>query len=311
MATPAIEFKDVTKVYRKRFRGQEICALTNVSFEVAPADVCAFLGPNGAGKTTSISILMGFQFADFGEIRVLGYEPGDVRAKKGIGFLPENFAFYKYMTAPKLLRFHAKLAGLTEPQANSLIPDLLHQVKLNGYEQLKIAKYSRGMVQRLGIAQALLSNPDLVILDEPTSGLDPAGRKDVRDTIMSLKNAGKTIFLSSHILSEVEQICDRVIIIDRGRLVRAGTLQEMLGPGDHVEIVANQLPEQLMPAMQEMGAHIEQNARGTHITVAMGRKREVAELLWNAGSEVISINPVRTSLEELFLQLVGGDGKAA
>ncbi|HKS83362.1 MAG TPA: ABC transporter ATP-binding protein [Candidatus Acidoferrales bacterium] len=311
MTTPAIEFREVTKVYRRRLRGVEIAALTNVSFEVAPAEVCAFLGPNGAGKTTSISLLMGFHYADLGEIRVLGYAPGDVRAKKGIGFLPENFAFYKYMTAPKLLRFHAKLAGLSAGDAEMLIPKLLTQVKLNGYEELKIGKYSRGMVQRLGIAQAMLCDPQLVVLDEPTSGLDPAGRKDVRDTILEMKAEGKTIFLSSHILSEVEQICDRVIIIDRGRLVRQGTLQEMLGPGDTVEIVTDMLPQQLEPVFHEMGAKIEATARGIQITAPMSRKREAAELLWNAGCDVRSMNPVRGSLEQLFLELVGGDGKAA
>src|SRR5271168_2592140 len=213
MPGPAIEFREVTKVYRQRLGGAQIAALTNVSFEVAPGEVCAFLGPNGAGKTTSISILMGFQFADSGEIRVMGFLPGDVRAKKQIGFLPENFAFYKYMKARKLLRFHARLAGVPPAQVDNLISDLLYKVKLHSYEDLKIGKYSRGMVQRLGIAQALLSDPQLIVLDEPTSGLDPTGRKEVRDTIHSLKAAGKTIFLSSHILSEVEQICDRVIIV--------------------------------------------------------------------------------------------------
>jgi ABC-2 type transport system ATP-binding protein len=311
MTTPAIEFREVTKVYPRRFRGQEIAALTNVSFEVAPADVCAFLGPNGAGKTTSISILMGFLFADSGDIRVLGYPPGDVRAKQAIGFLPENFAFYKYMTAPKLLRFHAELAGLPAAEAAALIPTLLEKVKLNGYEALKIGKFSRGMVQRLGIAQALISDPQLVVLDEPTSGLDPAGRKDVRDMILALKAEGKTIFLSSHILSEVEQICDRVIIIDKGRLVRAGTLNELLGPGDHVEIAVDQLPEQLEPSLAEMGAQVERTAYGARIMVSVTRKREAAELLWASGSDVISIVPVKNSLEELFLKLVGNGEKPA
>ena len=308
MSGSAIEFREVTKVYRRPLRGQEIAALTNVSFEVAPGEVCAFLGPNGAGKTTSISIIMGFLFADSGEIRVLGFEPGDVRAKQQIGFLPENFAFYKYMKASKLLRFHSELAGIRPEKVDNLISDLLYKVKLQGYEELKIGKYSRGMVQRLGIAQALISDPQLIVLDEPTSGLDPAGRKEVRDTILSLKNAGKTIFLSSHILSEVEQICDRVIIIDRGRMVRSGTIQEMLGAGDRVEIVVDQLPEGLEAAVVETGATVERGAHGVHINAAVAQKRELAERLWAAGCDVISIIPMRSSLEELFLKVVG-DGK--
>src|SRR6202022_3482790 len=195
MTTPAIEFRNVTKVYRKRMRGVEVAALTSATFSVFPGEVCAFLGPNGAGKTTSISMLMGFFYADSGEIRVLGYQPGDIRAKARIGFLPENFAFYKYLNAEKLLHFHGALAGLNSADAARLIPELIAKVKLTGYEKLKIGKYSPGMVQRIGLPQALLGDPQLLILDEPTSGLDPTGRKDVRDLISSLRAAGKTIFL--------------------------------------------------------------------------------------------------------------------
>ena len=308
MANPAIEFREVTKVYRRRMGGTEICALTNVSFDVLPGEVCAFLGPNGAGKTTSISILMGFLYADSGEIRVLGCAPGDVRAKQQIGFVPENFAFYKHLNAEKLMRFHYALTGQPDAGRDNLIRQLLFTVKLNGYERLKIGKYSRGMVQRLGIAQAMLGNPQLLLLDEPTSGLDPAGRKEVRDLIASLKAEGKTIFLSSHILSEVEQICDRVIIVDRGRLVRSGTMDELLGSGDRVEIVVDQLPEQILPTLAEWGAAMDRGTHGVKIAVDTARKRELTETLWAAGCDVISITPVRSSLEELFLKLVGSGG---
>jgi len=306
MATPAIEFLAVTKTYRKPLGGQLIPALSDVSFSVLPGEVCAFLGPNGAGKTTSISILMGFLRADSGEIRVLDFAPGDVRAKQHIGFLPENFAFYKYLTASKLMKFHAALAGVKAPVADRLVPELLNQVKLSGYEKLKIAKYSCGMVQRLGIAQALLGDPQLLILDEPTSGLDPAGRKDVRDLILSLKRAGKTIFLSSHILSEVEQICDRVVIVDRGRLLRTGTVDELLTAGDRVEVLTNLLPETLEPNLAEWGAIFERDAHGVRISIPVAYKRQLAETLWAEGSDVISITPVRSSLEDLFLKVVGG-----
>jgi ABC-2 type transport system ATP-binding protein len=305
MTTAAIEFKEVTKVYRRRLAGQEVPALTHVSFEVGAGEVCAFLGPNGAGKTTSINILMGFLYADWGEIRVLGYAPGDVRAKQKIGFVPENFAFYKYLNAEKLLRFHLALAGGDMSKSIGLIRDLLFKVQLNGYEKLKIGKYSRGMVQRLGIAQALLSDPQLLVLDEPTSGLDPAGRKEVKDLIHAMKNEGKTIFLSSHILSEVEQICDRAIIINKGRLVRMGSLNELLGTGDLVEIVADQLPAEMEPMLGEWGATIDRGAHGVRITVAAARKRELAEKLWGAGCDVVSMVPVRSSLEDLYMKLVG------
>ncbi|MFY9802517.1 MAG: ABC transporter ATP-binding protein [Candidatus Acidiferrales bacterium] len=310
MAPPAIEFQNVTKIYRRILAGQEISALQDVSFEVVPGEVCAFLGPNGAGKTTSISMLMGFFYQNAGTIRVLGYEPGDVRAKQHVGFLPENFAFYKYLNAEKLLRFHMALSGISRTTGDGLIQDLLHKVQLDSYRRLKIGKYSRGMVQRLGIAQALISDPQLLVLDEPTSGLDPAGRKEVRDLISSLKSAGKTIFLSSHILSEVEQICDRVIIIDRGRLVRAGTTDELLGSGDRAEIIVNELSNELGVRLAEGGAYIERNPHTVKIVVVTAQKREVAELLWSAGCDVVSINPVRSSLEELFLKLVAGGAAA-
>jgi ABC-2 type transport system ATP-binding protein len=207
-----------------------------------------------------MSILMGFIYSDAGKTRVFGYPPGDVRAKQRIGFLPENFAFYRYLNAEKLLRFHLHLSGRRSDNPDALIADLLAKVKLDGYKGLKIGKYSRGMVQRLGIAQALLGDPELLVLDEPTSGLDPAGRKEVRDLILALKAEGKTIFLSSHILSEVEQICDRVIIMDRGRLVRSGTLQQMLTEDNRVEIVVDQLPPDLEPRIAEVGATVSREA---------------------------------------------------
>jgi len=308
MATPAIEFAGVTKVYQRRLGGVQVAALSGISFAVARGEVCAFLGPNGAGKTTSMNILMGFIYASSGTSRVFGYEPGDVRAKQRIGFLPENFAFYRYLNAEKLLRFHLRLSGRAVADPEALIAGLLAKVKLDGYKGLKIGKYSRGMVQRLGIAQALLGDPELLVLDEPTSGLDPAGRKEVRDLILALKAEGKTIFLSSHILSEVEQICDRVIIIDRGYMVRAGTMQEMLAEGTRVEIVVDQLTEDLEHAVKERGASVEREGNRVRISLDAAQKRAVVEMLWAGGSDVLSLTPVKTSLEETFLKVVAEGG---
>lgn len=311
MAAPAIEFHNVTKVYRRRFSSERVAALTDVSFEVATGEVCAFLGPNGAGKTTSISILMGFLFADSGEARVLGYEPGDVRAKEQMGFLPENFAFYKYLTAEELLRLHWALTGKGGAIVDGLITRLLIKVKLQGYEQLKIGKYSRGMIQRLGVAQALLGNPQLLVLDEPTSGLDPAGRKEVLDLLAMLKTEGKTVFLSSHILPEVEQICDRVVIIDRGHLVRAGKIGELLGSGNRVEVTVDRLSAEGERIAAERGAEIERGERQVRLVFDAALKREMAELLWSTGCDIISMNPVKSTLEERFLKLVSEyDGAA-
>src|SRR5580704_13291823 len=299
MTTPAIEFREVTKVYRKRLRGVEVAALTNASFSIFPGEVCAFLGPNGAGKTTSISMLMGFFFADSGEISVLGYPPGDVRAKSEIGFLPENFAFYKYLNARRLLQFHYALSGRSTENEDRVISDLLSKVKLAEFEKLKIGKYSRGMVQRLGVAQALLHDPKLLVLDEPTSGLDPTGRKDVRDLISSVRAAGKTVFLSSHLLSEVEQVCDRAIIISKGRVVQSGRMEELLGAADRVEILATSLPEELAARVTEWGGIATKHELGVTVVVPVEKKRELAELLWQSGQDVIHILPLRSSLEDL------------
>lgn len=308
MATPAIEFSGINKVYERRFGGVQVAALSNISFEVARGEVCAFLGPNGAGKTTSMNILMGFIYASSGRSRVLGYEPGDVRAKERIGFLPENFAFYRYLNAEKLLQFHLRLSGRQLADPAALIASLLAKVKLHTFKGLKIGKYSRGMVQRLGIAQALLGDPELLVLDEPTSGLDPAGRKEVRDLILALKAEGKTIFLSSHILSEVEQICDRVIIIDRGHMVRAATMQEMVAEDNRVEIIVDQLSGELEQAVKEQGASVEREPHRVCVVVDVAHKRAMAEMLWAAGCDVVSLTPMKSSLEDTFLKLVAEGG---
>ncbi len=303
----AIEFAGVSKVYKRMFSEERVEALRDVSFSVPPGEVCAFLGPNGAGKTTSIAILMGFLFPNSGDVRVLGYEPGDVRAKAQIGFLPENFAFYRFLTGPKLLALHLALSGRKVSDPFSLIAGLLAQVKLAGYESLHISKYSRGMVQRLGVAQALLGDPQLLVFDEPTSGLDPAGRKEVLDLVHALKHAGKTIFLSSHILPEVEQICDRVVIIDRGRLVRAGRLDEILGAGGKVEIIVDQLSDETAQSLDARGAQIDRSGDGgVRVLVESAVKRETVEMLWASGSDVLRLNPLQNSLEGVFLNLVGG-----
>lgn len=298
-------------MYRRMLRGVEVPALTNASFSVMPGEVCAFLGPNGAGKTTSISLLMGFFYADYGEIRVLGYEPGDVRGKKEIGFLPENFAFYKHLNAERLLKLHGELAGLPPESTRRRCEELLWKVKLNGYESLKIGRYSRGMVQRLGLAQALLASPQLLVLDEPTSGLDPSGRKDVRELLAGLQEQGKTVFLSSHLLSEVEQICDRVIIISRGRVVKTGRMQELLVAGDRVEIVASGISPEIEARIRENGGSVTAGEGEVVIHVVLAEKRAVAEALWAGGWDVIQIVPQRNSLEELYMSTVGTEGGVA
>jgi ABC-2 type transport system ATP-binding protein len=306
MPSAAIEFHSVTKEYRMPMAGKSLVALSELSFRVEPGEVCGFFGPNGAGKTTAISILMGFLRAESGRTTVLGYPAEDIRARQQIGFLPENFAFDGYLTAPKLLRFHFTLAGIGEPPPGA-VERLIEEVKLTGYEQLRIGKYSRGMAQRIGIAQALVGDPKVLVLDEPTSGLDPASRREVLQLIGRLKAAGKTIFLSSHILPEVEAIADRVVVIDHGRLVHDGLLKEMLDTGDRTEMRVKELPGELEAELAARGATIQRNEGGARIVVDQAAKREIAEMLWTAGCDISSMNPLRKSLEGEFLELLSGN----
>ena len=207
-----------------------------------------------------------------------------------------------------MLRFHLRLSGRQIADPVGLIASLLAKVKLDSYRGLKIGRYSRGMMQRLGIAQALMGDPDLLVLDEPTSGLDPTGRKEVRDLITNLKAEGKTVFLSSHMLSEVEQVCDRVIIIDHGRVAGAGTMQQMLVENNRAEIVVDQISAELETTLVEKGAQILRETNRARILCDSVLKREVVEALWANGCDVVSLAPMKTSLEDTFLKLVGKAG---
>jgi ABC-2 type transport system ATP-binding protein len=305
---PAIEFAGVAKTYW--MAGTPLAALSELSFAVEPGEVCGFLGPNGAGKTTAISILMGFIRADSGRAAILGHPAGSIEARRKAGFLPENFAFYRYLTAPKLLKLHFALAGIGEPPPGA-VEQLIGEVRLKGYENLRIGKYSRGMMQRIGIAQALVGDPEVLVLDEPTSGLDPASRQDVLHLIGRLKAAGKTILLSSHILPEVESIADRIVVIDHGRLVHNGRLDEMLDTGNRAEIHVRELPAELEDQLLSRGAAVERTATSVRILFDAPAKRGIAEMLWSAGCEITSMNPLRKSLEDQFLKLLSDreDGK--
>lgn len=227
-----LEARGLSKTYRSRVpRRESFTALTDVSFAMHAGEILAFLGPNGAGKTTGINLLLGFLTPTRGEVRLFGLDPNDRRARARLGYLPENYSFYSAFTAPTLLHYFGKLAGIPRPERGRRIDALLQRVGLMDARSRPVGKYSRGMRQRLGIAQALLNNPELLILDEPTSGFDPLGRLMVRDLLLDLKKAGASILLSSHILSEVESICDRVVILNHGRVVREGLLDDVLRRG--------------------------------------------------------------------------------
>jgi ABC-2 type transport system ATP-binding protein len=228
MADLAISCRGLSKTYRLGFRARKVAALADLDLAVAPGSVYGFVGPNGAGKTTTIKVLVGLVRASAGQAALFGRDVADHRARLSVGYLPENPSFHDFMRPLDVLRYLGRLSGLGGADLERRAGALLERVGLAHARDLTVRKFSKGMVQRLGLAQALVHDPPLLVLDEPMSGLDPIGRKEVRDLILELGRAGKTIFFSTHILSDVETICDRVGMLLRGRLVREGPLGSLL-----------------------------------------------------------------------------------
>jgi ABC-2 type transport system ATP-binding protein len=293
-ATPALEFDNITKEYRTFFRNDSVRALENFSLRVEPGEIFGFLGPNGAGKTTAIHIAVGLMFPSSGSGQMLGAPFGNAAARRKVGFLSENVALY-HRRARKLLRFYGELNGMRDPELRLRTQEMLKQVQLEDADDRSAGKFSRGMLQRLGIAQALINDPELIILDEPTSALDPIGRVQVREMMLRARQSGKTVFLSSHLLSEVEQICDRIAIVIRGRVARVGTIKELLESQDRFVITARGIDALMFEGAQQNGY--------IRITVPALKQRATIEKIWLAGGEVIAVNPIRQTLEELFVEL--------
>jgi ABC-2 type transport system ATP-binding protein len=302
-AGPALELAGVRKAY-----GRQI-ALYDITLRVEPGEVFGFLGPNGAGKTTAVKILTGLVRAGGGEARVLGRPVGEPAARRRIGYLPEHFRFQDWATGTALLDFHARLAGVPAAERPARVAEVLELVGLAGRGHQRIRTYSKGMAQRIGLAQALLGRPELVLLDEPTSALDPVGRREVRDLIGWLRQQGVTVFLNSHLLSEVELVCDRVAIIDRGRIVRSGRLTELIGSATALRVVLDRVDQPLLDALGRFGRV--QAVDGGIVTLVVDDvdvAPAVADRAVRAGYRLFELVPVQRSLEEVFLGLVhGGD----
>jgi ABC-2 type transport system ATP-binding protein len=315
-ATPAIETAGLRKVYGRT------TVLHDLTLVVEPGEVFGFLGPNGAGKTTTVKILMGLVRSTAGEARIFGLPAGDREARRQVGYLPENFRFHDWLTGAGLLDFHGRLAGLSAQERRARIHEVIRRVGLAGRGDARIRTYSKGMTQRIGLAQAIFHRPDLVLLDEPTSALDPLGRREVRDLIRALRDDGITVFLNSHLLSEVEMVCDRVAIIDRGRVVRSGRLAEMLSGVSELRVIVDRVDDELLSALkcfadvvavEEIGTEPgdEQRAPGTResatVTLAVTDLEVaplVAETVMRRGYRLFGLVPVHRSLEEIFMDLV-------
>jgi ABC-2 type transport system ATP-binding protein len=291
----ALEYDGITKEYRSWSGRRRVRALQQFSLSVESGEIFGFLGPNGAGKSTAIHLAMGFMRPSSGRGRMLGKLFGDAATRRRVGFLAENVALY-HRQAEAAIRFYGGLNGLHGVALDHATRTALEAVDLKSESSRNLGQFSRGMVQRMGLAQALVNDPELLILDEPTSALDPAARVSIRELLLRFRSQGKTIFLSSHLLSEVELVCDRVAILSRGRVVRIGTLSAMLETTDQVEIVAQSIAPRLFANSTAEGER-------TRFAVPKSQQREAIERIWAAGGEVVSVNPVRRSLEELFLEL--------
>ncbi len=246
MTEPAVAIRRLTKVFPIPFTRSKLVALRNLSLEVAPGQIYGLLGPNGSGKSTTLKILLGLVTPTSGSAAIFGRDSRDPRSRQAVGFLPENTYFYKHLTGQETLRFYGKLCGLSEMSLGRRIEELLHRVGLHESRHQRLGTYSKGMLQRIGLAQALIHQPKLVVLDEPTSGLDPGGSRQIREMILELKKSGVTVLLSSHLLSQAQEICDRVGILARGVVVREGKVDDLLALEDRTELILqNATPEVL------------------------------------------------------------------
>jgi ABC-2 type transport system ATP-binding protein len=299
MPAAALEFSNVSKQYRGFFRSQWVTALRDFSLRVEPGEIFGFIGPNGAGKTTAIHLAIGLMFPSSGRGELLGHAFGHVSTRRRVGFLAENVALY-HRPAASLVRFYGALNGMRDPQLRQRTTEMLKELELTDVAGRNAGKLSRGMLQRVGLAQALVNDPELLILDEPASALDPLGRVRVREILLRAREAGKTVFLSSHLLSEVEQICDRLAIVIRGRVARVGTLAELLEAQDRFVITAKGIDALMFEGTPQNGF--------IRITVPALNQRRTIEKIWLAGGEVVAVNPIRRTLEDLFVELAGQNG---
>ncbi|HLF26735.1 MAG TPA: ABC transporter ATP-binding protein [Anaerolineae bacterium] len=305
----AIETSHLRKVYGRK------AAVADLTLSVAQGEVFGFLGPNGAGKTTAIKMLLGLAAPTSGEARLLGKPIGDPAARAQVGFLPEHFRFHDWLTGAEFLHLHGRLYQMNPADRQRRVPELLTRVGLEEHADKRLRGYSKGMLQRIGLAQALLNRPAVVFLDEPTSGLDPVGRILVRDIIRELREQGTTVFLNSHLLSEVEITCDRVVFIKHGVVIRTVGLKELGQGAVPVEVRTGPLPldpaarTDLLAGLARWGRAVHIDTDRLHLTVDDEKALpEIARWLIGQGIDLYGLIPRRASLEELFLQIIGMDG---
>ena len=298
---PAIEILGITKSYTVGFfRNKLRTALQPLNLTVAEGETFGFLGPNGAGKTTTLKILMGIVFPTSGEARILGHHFHDPEIKKKVGFLPEQPYFYDYLSAPELLDYYAQLSGVAKEQRRKRIPEMLARVGLPDVGKMQLRKFSKGMLQRVGIAQAIIHDPKIVFLDEPMSGLDPIGRREIRELILGLKQEGRTVFFSTHILSDAEALCDRVGVIHKGVLRGIGVVEDLKSQNaDKSEIVWH--GAHALNAVKEMLEQTHVTGETVRAVVQTTNLDAVLEKLRREQARLLSVTPLHGTLEDYFV----------
>jgi ABC-2 type transport system ATP-binding protein len=311
MVEPAIHVNGLTKVFKSKWKQAETHVVRGVSLSVFKGEIFGLLGENGAGKTTTLELILGLLAPTAGEVRVFGGCPRDLDVRRRISYLPETPRYQGYLSATEFLQFHMRLHGLNPEKKQDMIARTLLDLNLARENRKKLARYSRGMLQRIGLAQALFSSPELLFLDEPTSGLDPSGVKFVRDTILATRARGATVFLNSHNLSEVEKVCDRVAFMKHGRVTRIVDLRPKPGCPLRVEIVLSHRVDRLSDVLRNWEIL---SAGGTEerTMIMVGVQREdqissVIDAIRAVGGGIISVTPGEVSLEQLFLRYVSSE----
>jgi ABC-2 type transport system ATP-binding protein len=303
---PAVETHDLRKEY-----GAKV-AVESLTITVRQGEVFGFLGPNGAGKSTTMKMLMGLVFPTSGKMALLGRPIGDVAVKRRVGFLPEQFRFHEWMQAWEFLDFHGQLYGMSARARKRRIPEALELVGLEGEGKNRLRTFSKGMLQRIGLAQAVMNNPALIFLDEPTSALDPIGRREVRDIIGRFRSEGMTVFLNSHILTEVEQVCDRCAIINHGRVARIGTMAELLAEELTVDLTLDDAGPRIRQVLDGIATLI--GGDGRTLTIRVPDEEAIPPLvdrLVAAGAKVYAVAPHKRTLEDVFMEAIGFTGVGA